>query len=62
MVKSLKALQKIDPEKLAKAIEVDAGMPLPELRQALEEASQVGDPELDETWLNFPPPDPDSSR
>lgn len=62
MVKSFKELQNIDTEKLAKAIEVDAGMPLPELRQALEEARQVGDPELDEAWLNFPGPDPDSSR
>lgn len=62
MVKSLKVLQKIDTEKLAKAIEADAGMPLPELRQALEEARQVGDPELDEPRLSFPGPDPDSSR
>ena len=62
MVKSLKDLRNIDIEKIAKAIEVDAGMPLPDLRQALEEARQVGYIELDEAWLNFPGPDPDSSR
>lgn len=62
MVKSLKDLRNIDIEKMAKAIEVDAGMPLPELRQALEEACQVGYIELDEALLNFPGPDPDSSR
>ena len=38
MVKSLKALQGIDVEKLAKAIEADAGVAVPDLRQALEEA------------------------
>jgi len=62
MVKSFKDLQNIDVEKMAKAIEVDAGMPLPELRQALEAACQVGYIELDEAWLSFPGPDPDSSR
>lgn len=62
MVKSLKDLQNIDVEKIAKAIEVDAGMPLPELRQALEEARQVAYIERDEAWLNFPGPDPDNSR
>ena len=31
-------MKKIDIEKAAKAIELDAGMPLPNLRQALEEA------------------------
>jgi len=61
MVKSLKNLRNIDIEKMAKAIEVDAGMPLPELRQALGEARQIGY-ELDEAWLNFPGPDPDTSR
>lgn len=48
MVKSFKDLQNIDIEKMAKAIEVDAGMPLPELRQALEAACQVGYIEQDE--------------
>ena len=38
MIKSLKALQDINTEKLAKAIEADAGVSVPELRQALEEA------------------------
>lgn len=61
MVKSLKDLQNIDIEKMAKAVEVDAGMPLPDLRQALEEARQIGY-ELDEARLNFPSPDPDSSQ
>lgn len=38
MVKSLKALQGIDTEQLAQAIEADAGEAVPSLRQALEEA------------------------
>ena len=42
-------MKKIDIEKAAKAIERDAGMPLPDLRQALEEAKasvgQVTTPE-----------------
>ncbi|WP_348523086.1 BrnA antitoxin family protein [Delftia sp. PS-11] len=42
MVKSLKALQGIDTEKLAKAIEADAGMAVPDLRQALAQA-KAGD-------------------
>ena len=62
MVKSLKDLRNIDIEKMAKAIEVDAGMPLSDLRQALEEARQVGYIELDKARLNFPGPDPDSSQ
>lgn len=62
MVKSFKDLRNIDIEKMAKAIEVDAGMPLPDLRQALEEARQIGYIELDKARLNFPGPDPDSSR
>jgi len=38
MVKSLKALQAMDTEKLAQAIEADAGEAVPGLRQALQEA------------------------
>ena len=36
MVKSLKALQAMDTEKLAQAIEADAGEAVPGLRQALQ--------------------------
>lgn len=38
MVKSLKALRGINTEKLAAAIEADAGVAVPDLRQALAEA------------------------
>jgi len=60
-VKSLKELQSIDVQKVANAIELDAGVPMAKLRQALEEASKI-ELQLDEDWLNFPGPDPDSSR
>lgn len=38
MIKSLKALQGIDTGKLAKAIEADAGVSVPDLHKALAEA------------------------
>ena len=37
-MKTLKELQGLDPEKVAKAIEADAGMAVPGLRAALDEA------------------------
>lgn len=40
----MSALKSLDIEKVALAIEADAGQPLPELRKSLSEAKAIADP------------------